>query len=134
MTTNLEADDALVDRFLNLEIPNGDFTHEMHVAVGWALLRRMPYVEALAACAATIKAMAARAGAPHKFNTTITAAYLALIDCHLREMPAETWRAFIAAHPMLLDKRLLARWYPPGALQAQAARETFVMPPPALTA
>jgi hypothetical protein len=122
--------DALVERFLNLKIAASDFTHDLHVAVGWALLRRMHYVEALACCTATIKAMAEREGAPQKFNTTITVAYLALIDGHLRETPDATWPEFIAAHPKLMDKTLLARWYPAETLRSPEARATFVMPPP----
>jgi hypothetical protein len=123
--------DALVERFLAREIPPREFTHEMHVAVGWALLRRMPYPEALAAYAATIRAMAESVGAAEKFNITITAAFLALIAEHLAEDDALAWPAFIAANPALLDKSLLARWYSPERLRSPLARATFVMPEPA---
>jgi hypothetical protein len=122
--------DALVERFLAREVPPRDFTHEMHVAVGWALLRRMSYPEALAVCAATIKAMAESVGAAEKFNTTITAAFLALIAEHMAEGGARTWPDFIAANPALLDKAVITRWYSPERLSSPLARATFVMPEP----
>jgi hypothetical protein len=123
-----EESDALVERFLAGDIAARDFTHDMHVKVAWALLKRMPFLEALERCAATIKAMAVREGAPHKFNTTITIAYMSLIDEHMREAPYETWEAFIAANPALMDKALLGRWYGRERLHSPEARASFVMP------
>jgi hypothetical protein len=124
------ANDTLVERFLNREIAATDFTHEMHVRVGWALLHRMPYHEALARIAATIKFMAEREGHPQKFNTTITAAFLALIAEHVAEHKEASWQDFIAANPALTDKQVLTRWYPIERLHSPAARETFLMPAP----
>lgn len=122
--------DALVDRFLAGAIAAPDFKHDMHVAVAWALLKRMPYLEALTRCVATIKAMAEREGAPHKFNMTITTAFMALIDEHMRATPQATWSEFVAANPTVLDKKLLERWYAPERLRSRGARETFLMPRP----
>jgi len=120
--------EARVDRFLAGMIPARDFDHAMHVEVAWALLNRYPFVEALARCTAAIKAMAERAGAADKFNLTITAAFMALIDEHRRAHPHADWTYFIAANPDLLDKKLLARWYTPERLRSAQARETFLMP------
>lgn len=124
-------DEAFVERFLNREIAARDFTHEMHVRAGWALLNRMSYLEAVERCASTIRSMAEREGAGQKFNMTITVAFLALIAEHIAATPsAKTWPDFIAANRALLDKKLLTRWYEPERLKSAAARSGFLMPEP----
>lgn len=118
----------LVERFLAREITARDFKHDMHVAVAWSLLRRLPFADALAQCASTIKFMAEREGAPEKFNTTITVAYMGLIGEHMSAHPKATWDEFISANRQLLDKSLLGRWYPRERLHSPLARETFLLP------
>src|SRR5437868_7085520 len=39
--------------------------------------------------------------------------------------------AFVRAHPEMLDKRALSRWYRPDQLATEIARRTFVLPEPA---
>ena len=44
---------------------------------------------------------------------------------------APDFAAFVRAHPEMLDKRALSRWYRPDQLATEIARRTFVLPEPA---
>ena len=89
-------------------IPGSAFTHERHVQVAWDLSRRYPREEAFARLAEGIRGIAARAGVPGKYHETMTRAWFELVA------QAET----LDAHPELLDRSLLARYYSPGRLDA----------------
>jgi hypothetical protein len=93
-----------------------EFPHERHVRVAWALAQRYGADEALSRMRAGIKALAARAGQPGKYHETITRAWLELV----RDA------AELEAHPELMDKRLLARFYSPERLAV--GRERWVEP------
>jgi hypothetical protein len=89
-------------------IPGSAFPHERHVQVAWGLSRRYPREEAFARLAEGIRGIAARAGAPGKYHETMTRAWFELVA------QAET----LDAHPELLDRSLLARYYSPDRLDA----------------
>ena len=89
-------------------IPGSAFTHERHVQVAWDLSRRYPREEAFARLAEGIRGIAARAGVPGKYHETMTRAWFELVA------QAET----LDAHPELLDRSLLARYYSPDRLDA----------------
>ena len=84
------------------------FPHERHVRVAWGLSRRYPHEEAFARLAEGIRGIAARAGVPGKYHETMTRAWFELVA------QAET----LDAHPELLDRSLLARYYSPDRLDA----------------
>lgn len=89
-------------------IPGSAFPHERHVQVAWGLSRRYPREEAFARLAEGIRGIAARAGVPGKYHETMTRAWFELVA------QAET----LDAHPELLDRSLLARYYSPDRLDA----------------
>jgi hypothetical protein len=89
-------------------IPGSAFPHERHVQVAWGLSRRYPREEAFARLAGGIRGIAARAGVPGKYHETMTRAWFELVA------QAET----LDAHPELLDRSLLARYYSPDRLDA----------------
>jgi hypothetical protein len=89
-------------------IPGSAFPHECHVQVAWGLSRRYPPEDAFARLAEGIRGIAARAGAPGKYHETMTRAWFELVA------QAET----LDAHPELLDRSLLARYYSPERLEA----------------
>lgn len=105
-----------------------DFQHEDHVKAAFVLLKGKPFLEAAAIYSAGLKRLATEAGAPQKFNLTITLGFLSAIAEHLAENPDASWEDFIADNQALLDKALLLRWYDPKRLWSDAARETFLMP------
>jgi hypothetical protein len=95
---------------------NADFPHEAHVRVTWELTRRYEREEAFRRLVAGIRGIAARAGRPDAYHETITRAWFELI----------TSVSDLADHSELLDRRLLDRYYSPGALAA--GREHWVEP------
>jgi hypothetical protein len=101
-------DGSLLDDFEAGRIPGSEFPHERHVLVAWSLSRRYPHEEAFARLAAGIKGIAARAGGPEKYHETMTRAWFELIA------QAES----LEAHPELLDRSLLARYYSRERLEA----------------
>jgi len=89
-------------------IPGSALPHKRHVRVAWDLSRRYPREEAFARLAEGIRGIAARAGVPGKYHETMTRAWFELVA------QAET----LDAHPELLDRSLLARYYSPDRLDA----------------
>ena len=77
-----------------------------------------------------LRVMAARAGKPEAFNQTVTIAFLSLIAERMEGAGALDFAALLRAHPELLDKRALSRWYRPQRLASEAARRAFLLPDP----
>jgi hypothetical protein len=124
-------DDELLAAFDGDSLAPAAFDHAEHVRVG-----RGDPAAALARFVRGLRALAARAGAPGKFHSTITWAWFALIGERMELDPSsdggsesgDTWGAFIARHPDLLDRRLLERYYHGATLASPLARRRFVLP------
>jgi hypothetical protein len=108
--------DTLLDDFEAGRIDGREFPHERHVRVAWALSRRYAHDDAYARLATGIRGIAARAGVPGKYHETMTRAWFELVA------QAET----LEAHPELLDRSLLARYYSPERLEA--GRHEWLLP------
>lgn len=104
------------------------FPHRAHVRVGYELLERHPFPEALLHLARGLRGLAAKAGRPEVYHETITAAFLALIAERRLRGSYVNWEDFAARNPDLLRKELLEDWYEPALLQSSVARQTFVLP------
>ena len=126
MTSNHTA--QLLDDFTNDRIDPQTFGHAQHVEAAYALLRHKPFLEAAVAYIRGLKKLATDAGAPMKFNMTITLAYLGLIAERIEADQNTHWGKFISSNADLLDKKLLLRWYEPEVLCSDAARRSFMMP------
>jgi hypothetical protein len=118
----------LTNAFLRGKIQGRDFHHADHVRVGFELLCRHNFPDALATYSAALKGIAARAGNPGAYHETITVAFLSLIAEHHAAGQYADFEAFIADHPQLMDKSILKRWYSSERLLSDLARKTFVMP------
>ncbi len=105
-----------------------EFHHADHVRMAFEILKRHDFLDAAKAYAAGLKQIAARGGQPSAFHTTITVAFLSLVAERMAQH--EDYPSFAAANPDLLDKRVLARWYPSARLQSEIARATFILPEP----
>jgi len=106
------------------------FSHRDHVWVGYELLERHPFPEALLHLARGLRRMAAKAGRPEVYHETITAAFLALIaERRLCGSYAE-FRDFAERNPDLFCKEVLSRFYEPAVLRSSVARQTFILPRP----
>jgi hypothetical protein len=118
----------LLNAFLGDKIDGRAFHHADHVRVGFELLCRHTFPDALAAYSAALKGIAKRAGNPGAYHETITVAFLSLIAEHHAAGSHANFEAFIEDNPQLLDKSILERWYAPERLLSDIARKTFVMP------
>ncbi len=104
------------------------FSHREHVRMSYELLERCTFPEALFRLAKGLRRLAAKAGVPGKYHETIRVAFLALIAERRGHGGSEGWEEFVALHPDLLQKELLAKIYDPAVLESSAARETFILP------
>ena len=105
-----------------------DFPHCAHVEVGYELLERHAFPEALLHLARGLRRLAAGAGRPEVYNETVTAAFLALIAERRLSASYVGWEDFATRNPDLLQKDLLDDFYEPEVLQSAIARQTFVLP------
>jgi hypothetical protein len=119
---------ALLRAFVGGEIDGRHFHHADHVCVGFHLLRRNRFSDALAAYSAALRGIAARAGNPGAYHETITVAFLSLIAEHQAGGQYADFESFARDNPELMNKSILERWYAPARLHSDIARRTFVMP------
>jgi hypothetical protein len=106
----------LLDDFEAGRINGSEFPHERHLRVAWGLSRRYTRDEAFARLAQGIRGIAARAGVPGKYHETMTRAWFELAA------QAES----LDAHPELLDRSLLSRYY--SAERLEAGRHEWLEP------
>ncbi len=107
--------------------PEG-FGHLDHVRVAVELLGRYSFLEATARFGRGAESLAARAGAPEKFNATVTLAFMSVIGECLAQGAYRDADELLRAHPQLMDRHLLSRWYSPSRLACAQARRMFVLP------
>lgn len=110
----------------------GAFRHSDHVAVAYEMLRRYGFMNAAARYGTSLHAIATKAGAPDKFNATITIAFMSLIAERMDQADCTDYDDFIAQNSDLLSKDVLKAWYSPERLESPLARNTFLMPDLAL--
>ena len=104
------------------------FPHREHVRLGFEMLGRYPFPEALARFSKGLRLLAIKGGRPEAYHETITAAFLALIGERRLDRRYSSWEEFASANADLLSKDLLRKWYEPEVLNSAVARRTFVLP------
>lgn len=104
------------------------FSHRDHVGVAVAALRRHPFFEAMLIVANGLQRVTQRAGAPEKFNATITMASMSLIAERLEGDDGAPIDAFIDRHPDLLSTALMRDAYRGGRLTSDLARRVGLLP------
>ncbi len=104
------------------------FPHREHVRLGFEMLGRYPFPEALARFSKGLRQLAVKGGRPEAYHETITAAFLALIGERRLNDEYAHWEEFAAQNVDLLSKDLLREWYEPEVLASVIARRTFVLP------
>jgi hypothetical protein len=123
--------EADLERFVRGEVDAANFPHREHVRMAFELLRRHDFAESAWLYSRALRLMTAKAGRPEAFNQTTTIAFLSLIAERVERGGGPDFAAFARAHPEMLDKRVLSRWYRPDQLATEIARRTFVLPEPA---
>jgi hypothetical protein len=127
----MHSDCPELERFVRGEIDASAFPHREHVRMAFEMLRRHDFAETVLHYSRALRAMTARAGKPQAFNQTVTIAFLSLVAERIQESGgAADFDALVRAHPELLDKAALTRWYRPERLASEAARHTFLLPEP----
>lgn len=119
-----------LERFEQGQLDPKCFGHSEHVRIAYELLSKERFVDALPRFARGIRAMAARAGAPQKYNETITTAFLAMIAEQMQLPGPADYEEFRAANPSLFDKDALLALYSRDRLYSPQARATFLLPQP----
>jgi len=106
------------------------FPHREHLRLGYEMLGRYPFPEALARLSAGLRQLAVKGGRPDAYHETITAAFLALIGERRLLSNCASWEEFGARNDDLMNKDLLREWYEPAVLSSNLARRTFILPKP----
>ncbi|WP_205519088.1 hypothetical protein [Streptomyces olivoreticuli] len=107
---------------------SGMFGHREHVQLTWLAVRRFGMPAAVGLVSDGIQRTARYAGAPQKYHATVSRAWVELIAHHAAEHGDDDFTAFADNHPVLLDKRLLTRFYRPATLAGSQARTGWVEP------
>ena len=105
-----------------------EFPHSEHVRLGYEMLGRYPFGEAISRFSHGLKLLAAKAGKPQVYHETITVAFLALINERRAAGANQTWAEFRANNADLFEKRCLEKWYGAEQLGTDLARRTFCLP------
>lgn len=109
------------------EIDNTTFHHDQHIIVAFELFTKYDFIDATAIYAKGIRTLATNAGAPQKFNATITYAFMSLIAERMEQSERASFEDFKSRNPDLLSKNALEKWYSPEQLNTDAARKIFLM-------
>ncbi|WP_327285391.1 MULTISPECIES: hypothetical protein [unclassified Streptomyces] len=110
------------------------FGHREHVHLTWLAVRRCGVPAAVDLVSEGIRRTARYAGAPQKYNATVSRAWVELVGHHAagpdggdRDLDCD-FDTFVGRHPALLDKRLLTRFYRPATLAGVRAKSGWVEP------
>jgi len=104
------------------------FGHRQHVHLTWLAVRRYGIAAAIDLISDGIQGIARYAGAPQKYNVTVSRAWVELVGHHAGQSDAADFDTFAHQYPAILDKRLLTRFYRSSTLAGVAARTSWVEP------
>ena len=104
------------------------FPHAEHIRLGYEMLARHPFGEAVMRFSRGLRLLAAKAGRAQVYHETITVAFLALINERRVRSGPQSWFEFQRINPDLFDKRCLEKWYCAEQLASDLARKTFCLP------
>lgn len=98
-------DDEFLQQIEGCTLPKEAFTHRNHVRLAWLYLNDRPGGDPDARIAATIQRYATSIGAATKYDHALTLRWMRLVESAIAATPAESFDAFIAARPELLDRK-----------------------------
>jgi hypothetical protein len=123
------SDEDLLRAFEDLSFPADLFHHREHIRVAWLYLKSSDASRAAERMAEGIRRFANHQGATQKYHHTLTLAWMRLVAAALVETPEGfTFEQFMAAHPELCGKNVLAKYFSDELLQTVTAREAWVEP------
>lgn len=104
------------------------FGHREHVHLTWLAVRTYGTAAAVDVVSDGIRRTARYAGAPQKYNATVSRAWVELVGHHAGELDTADFDVFADRNPALFDKRLLTRFYRPSTLASGPAKAGWVEP------
>lgn len=104
------------------------FGHRQHIHLTYLAVQNYGTGEAITLISDGIQRTARYAGAPQKYNATVSRAWVEIVAHHAEGSESADFSAFAAEHPALLDKRLLTRHYRSSTLSSDEARTGWVEP------
>lgn len=107
---------------------NDRFGHRQHVQLTWLAVRRHGSAAAVDLISDGIRHVTRYAGAPQKYNATVSRAWVELVGHHAVADRVDDFDQFVARNAALLDKRLLTRHYRSSTLAGAQARTEWVEP------
>ena len=105
-----------------------DFDHQAHIAVAFEALREGDFFTASKRIADGLKRLTAAAGAPEKFNATITQAYMSVIAEAMHHGEAQDAETFLVQNPDLLVGAFLKEKFSAACLSSDLARKVALLP------
>jgi len=119
---------ALASQFEAESLDAASFSHVDHIGVACQMLQRYDFLDAAVRYCRALRNIAAKAGAPDKFNMTVTLAFLSLLSERMAVTPHSSFAEFLDKNEDLSSRSLLGSWYSADRLDSAKARETFLMP------
>ena len=118
----------LTKQFEAHDIDPSAFRHIDHIGVAYEMFHTHGFLPTLIKFSEAVESIATKAGAPKKFNFTITLAFLSLIAERIHRTEHSTFDEFLARNEDLLDKEALKGWYSEERLCSSLARGQFLLP------
>ncbi|MBN1209762.1 MAG: hypothetical protein JXB05_33240 [Myxococcaceae bacterium] len=129
MSTGELSDEEFLAAVEAATYPGEKFGHRGHLRLAWLCLKAHGFEAGLERVRALLLHYATVLGAPEKFHETMTRAWAERMQAALDERPAlGSFEAFLAAHPELLDARMLGRHYRKETLDSPVAKAGWVPP------
>jgi hypothetical protein len=122
----MRGDDQLANEFF-ASLRGAPFGHREHLRLAWLAVRESAEPAALVRSA--IQRYATAHGAAAKYHETVTLFWVRLVaHCIAVRRDLDDFDAFLAAFPLLLDKRVLTRHWNAETLFSDEARAAWVDP------
>jgi hypothetical protein len=115
---------ALMEATLDPE----SFDHRDHVAAALEALRNFEFFEATQVIGNGLRSLTKKAGAPMKYNATLTFAFMSLIAERMARTPGEQADKFLLLNSDLSDRKIFDRWYSPERVSSNLARRVALLP------
>jgi hypothetical protein len=120
--------DAFASLMAEVMATSERFGHRQHVHLTWLAVRRYGARAAIDLVSDGIRRTATYAGAPQKYHSTVSRAWVEIIGHHVADQPDLPFDAWVDRYPAVLDKRLLTRHWRSSTLASDEARSGWVEP------
>lgn len=123
-------DMSYLELFVSRELGPEHFDHRGHLHIAWLHLVHFDEDDARQRVCSGIRELAARFGAPEKYNHTLTEALMRIMALRLSTMTRQSFNAFLETNPDLLRdaQTVLARHYSDACLNSERAKVSWVEP------